>query len=156
MRYSIAAASLFSTSVLAVLYPGQSNVNHTCQLSEWLEPMRRQSALANAILPQPTPTPSCPALVPPTRTPSTRVAPKHTEACSSLPSSGLHTLAWRPRVNCFLPMTGHSMDCGQTSATVPTPSTVISRGSMIDNRHPTPPTLCPTVPSSRHTRVPAS
>jgi hypothetical protein len=35
MRYSIAAASLFSTSALAVLYPGQSNVNHTCQLSEY-------------------------------------------------------------------------------------------------------------------------
>jgi hypothetical protein len=35
MRYSIAAASLFSTSALAVLYPGQSNVNHTCQLSKY-------------------------------------------------------------------------------------------------------------------------
>jgi len=35
MRYSIAAASLFSTSALAVLYPGQSNLNHTCQISEY-------------------------------------------------------------------------------------------------------------------------
>ncbi|KAI4739115.1 ribonuclease T2 [Aureobasidium sp. EXF-12298] len=33
MRYSIAAASLFSTSALAVLYPGQSNLNHTCQIT---------------------------------------------------------------------------------------------------------------------------
>ena len=118
MRYSIAAASLFSTSALAVLYPGQSNVNHTCQLSEHLALMRQRVAIANTVYPQPTRTPFCPAPAPPTPTPSIRAAPKHTEDSSSPPSSGLHTLALSLRVNCCLPMTGRCMDCGQTSAMV--------------------------------------
>lgn len=118
MRYSIAAASLFSTSALAVLYPGQSNLNHTCQISECLESMPLQRAPANTVNPQPMTTPSFPAPVPPTQTPSTRVAPKHTEDSSSRLNSGLHTLDSSPRVNCCQPMTGRCMDCGQTSATV--------------------------------------
>jgi ribonuclease T2 len=118
MRYSIAAASLFSTSALAVLYPGQSNVNHTCQLSEHSRSMRSQLAIADTVYPQPTPTPYYPAPVPPTLTPSIRAAPKRTEDSSSPPSSGLHTLASSLKVNCCLPTIGRCTDCGRTSAMV--------------------------------------
>ena len=118
MRYSIAAALLFSTSALAVLYPGQSNVNHTCQLSEYLELMRQVPVIANTVYPQPTRTPSCRAPAPPTPTRSIHAVPRHTEAFSSRPNSGLHTLVSSPRANCCLPMTGRCMDCGLTSAMV--------------------------------------